>query len=402
MVILVLNCRSYSVFFHLFDGERGAVIAKGKVDRVEIGDSTITLEAPGRRTCRRETECPDHRAALSLILDTLTDGEAGFIADTGVIGAVGHRVVHGGERFTSSSVIDDRVLAAIKEVEPLAPLHNAPTIAGIEASRALLPHASHVAVFDTAFHQTLPPHAYLYALPFDWYEKYGVRRYGFHGASHRHASKRSAALLEKKEDSCNLVTIHMGFGVSLCAVKNGVSIDTSMGLTPLEGAVMGTRCGDIDPGIPVFLMGVENLSAREIDGILNQKSGVLGIAGYPFSREALVEEAGRGDRRCRLALDIEAYRLKKYIGSYCAAVGPLDALVFTSDNGMAEWSLRELALEGMEGFGIRLDRERNRYGVNRSCEALVSTDDSPVKIFVIPTDEEQVITEEVAALLAIC
>ncbi|KAF0221419.1 MAG: acetate [Geobacteraceae bacterium] len=400
MSILTLNCRSSSVRYQLFDQEKKEVLARGMVERVEIGDSYITLEAPGRVNCRKESDCPDHRAAVALILQTLTDGEVGILPDAGPIMAVGHRVVHGGENFTRSSLIDDRVLAAVKAVEELAPLHNAPNIAGIDAARALLPHIDHVAVFDTAFHQTMPPHAYLYALPYEWYEKYGVRRYGFHGASHLYALKRGAELLKKRPEECNMITIHIGNGVSLCAVRNGISIDTSMGLTPLEGAVMETRCGDIDPGILVFIMQAENLSARELDRILNQKSGMLGITGR-FSRQRdVLEGAIQGDRGCRLALDMTAYRLKKYIGAYCAVVGPLDAVVFVSSVGRGEWPVRELALEGMEAFGIRLDRERNLLGGGENHAALVSADDSPVRVFVVPADEDLILAENTAAVLA--
>jgi acetate kinase len=400
MPILTLNCRSFSVRYQLFDREKGEVLARGAVERVEIGDSCITIEAPGREICRKGADCPDHRAAVALILQILTDREAGVLSDAGLITAVAHRVVHGGEKFTRSALIDGRVLAAVKEVEELAPLHNAPNIAGIEGALVLLPHIPHVAVFDTAFHQTMPPHAYLYALPYDWYEKYGVRRYGFHGASHRHALEEVAARLEKKPEECNMITIHIGNGVSLCAIRNGASIDTSMGLTPLEGAVMETRSGDIDPGIPAFIMQAKNLSARELERVLNQKSGVLGITGRFSDRLEMLEWAAKGDRSCRLALDMAAYRLKKYIGAYCAAVGPLDAVVFVSGVGGTEWPIRELALEGMEAFGIRLDRERNRRGEYKDHQALVSADESPVKIFVIPTDEELVLAEDAAALLA--
>lgn len=400
MSILTLNCRSFSIKYQLFELEKKEVLVRGMVERVEIGDSYITLESPGRKNCRVESDCPDHRAAVALILQTLTDREFGVLTDIGRISAVGHRVVHGGEKFTHSSLIDERVLAAVKEVEELAPLHNAPNIAGIEAARALLPTIDHIAVFDTAFHQTVPPHAYLYPLPYEWYEKYGVRRYGFHGASHLYALKRGADLLEKRPNECNMITIHLSNGVSLCAIKNGQSIDTSMGLTPLEGAVMETRCGDIDPGILSFIMQAENLSARELDRILNQKSGVLGITGRCSSRQDMLKGASQGDRGCKLALDMAAYRLKKYVGAYCAVVGPLDAVVFSSGAVGDEWPVRELALEGMEAFGIRLDRERNRLGGWEGQPALVSTDDSPVRVFVVPSDEDLILAESTAVVLA--
>jgi acetate kinase len=280
----------------------------------------------------------------------------------------------------------------------LAPLHNPPNIAGIEAARAVLPDVPHIAIFDTAFHQTTPEHAYIYPLPYEWYEKYGVRRYGFHGTSHLFVSKRAAVLLGKPVGKCNLITMHIGNGVSHAAIRNGVSVDTSMGLTPLEGAVMGTRCGDIDPAIPAFMMQMEDLTAKEIDAILNKKSGILGITRRFTDRRDVIENSLQGDKLSTLALEIEAYRLKKYIGSYMAILGRLDAVVFTAGVGERGWLIREAALEGLEHMGICLDKDRNREAVT-GRESLISADDSPVRVFVIPTDEELVFTEDVAALL---
>lgn len=400
MDILALNCGSSSVKYQLFDWDRKEVVAKGMVERVIIGDSFIMHEVPGKETYREDSECPDHQVAIDLIIKTLLDPVHGVLKDINQISAIGHRVVHGGEKFTCSVMIDETVLDAVKEVQHLAPLHNPPNIAGIEAAQALLPHVPHVAIFDTAFHQTMPEHAYLYPLPYDWYEKYGVRRYGFHGTSHLYVSKRASVLLGKPPKECNIVTMHIGNGVSHCAIKNGISVDTSMGLTPLEGAVMGTRCGDIDPAIPAFMMQKENLSAKEIDSILNKKSGVLGVTGRFTDRRDVIEYAAKGDRLCRIALDIEAYRLKKYIGSYMAAVGKLDAVVFTAGVGEMGAAIRELAVDGLEHLGIHLDKERNKGAMTRKRETLITTDDSPVKVYVIPTDEELVFTEDVAAILA--
>lgn len=399
MVILALNCGSSSVKYQLFDWERKEVVAKGMVERVIIGDSFIMHEVPGRETYRREYECPDHQVAIDLIIKTLVDPEHGVVKEINEISAVGHRVVHGGEKFTRSVLIDEQVLNAVKDVQHLAPLHNPPNIAGIEAAQAILPQVPHVAIFDTAFHQTMPEHAYLYPLPYEWYEKYGVRRYGFHGTSHLYVSKRAAVLLGKKPADCNIITMHIGNGVSHCAIRGGISVDTSMGLTPLEGAVMGTRCGDIDPAIPAFMMQKENLSAKEIDSILNKKSGVLGITGRFTDRRDVIEHAHNGDSRCTVALDIEAYRLKKYIGTYMAALGRLDAVVFTAGVGEMGWPIRERTLDGLEGIGIKLDRERNKGAMTRKRESLITTDDSPIKVFVIPTDEELVFTEDVVAIL---
>ncbi|HKJ04127.1 MAG TPA: acetate/propionate family kinase, partial [Geopsychrobacteraceae bacterium] len=269
MDILALNCGSSSVKYQLFDWTRKEVIAVGMVERVTVGDSYIIHEVPGRDTYREEYECPDHTTAVHLILKVLTSKEYGVVSDMSKISAVGHRVVHGGEKFTRSVKIDNDVLDAIKEVQHLAPLHNPPNIAGIEAALTNLPDVPHIAIFDTAFHQTMPEHAYTYPVPYEWYEKHGVRRYGFHGTSHLYVSKRASVLLGKAPKECNIITMHIGNGVSHAAIKGGISVDTSMGLTPLEGAVMGTRCGDIDPAIPAFLQEREELTPKEIDNILN-------------------------------------------------------------------------------------------------------------------------------------
>ena len=399
MDILALNCGSSSVKYQLFDWSKKEVIARGMVERVTIGDSYIIHEVPGRDTYREEYECPDHKTAVHLIVKILTDKTYGVVADMSRISAVGHRVVHGGEKFTRSTLIDATVLDAIKEVQHLAPLHNPPNIAGIEAAQINLPDVPHIAIFDTAFHQSMPEHAYTYPVPQDWYEKHGVRRYGFHGTSHLYVSKRAAVLLEKAPQDCNIITMHIGNGVSHSAIKNGISVDTSMGLTPLEGAVMGTRCGDIDPAIPAFIMERENLSPQEIDGILNKKSGILGITGEFTDRRDVIEAAEAGNERCNLALEIEGYRLKKYIGSYCAILGRLDAVVFTAGVGEMGWLIREKALENLEHMGIKLDKEKNRKTMTRKAETTITTPDSPIKVFVIPTDEELVFTEDVVAIL---
>ena len=399
MDILALNCGSSSVKYQLFNWNTREVVAKGMVERVIIGDSFIMHEVPGRETYRLEHDCPDHQVAIDLIIRTLTDPVHGVLTDINQISAVGHRVVHGGEKFTCSVMIDEKVLEAVKDVQHLAPLHNPPNISGIEAAQAVLPKVPHVAIFDTAFHQTMPEHAYIYPVPYEWYEKHGVRRYGFHGTSHLYVSKRASVLLGKKPDECNIITMHIGNGVSHCAIKNGISVDTTMGLTPLEGAMMGTRCGDIDPAIPAFMMQKENLSAKEIDSILNKKSGVIGVTGRFTDRRDVIEHANAGDKRCQLSLEIEGYRLKKYIGSFLAAIGRLDAVVFTAGVGEMGWPIREKAIEGLEHIGIILDKERNRGAMTRKRESLITTDDSPIKVFVIPTDEELVFTEDVVAIL---
>ncbi len=399
MIIMALNCGSSSVKYQLYDWKRKEVVAKGIVERVTIGDSFIVHEVPGREAFKEEQDCPTHQAAIDLIIRTVTDPKRGVIKDVSEIAAIGHRIVHGGEKFTRSVVIDDQVLEAVKECQQLAPLHNPPNIEGVLAARALLPTVPQIAVFDTAFHQTMPDHAYIYPVPYEWYQKHQVRRYGFHGTSHLYVSKRAAALLGKKPADTNLITLHIGNGVSHCAIKNGVSIDTSMGLTPLEGAIMGTRCGDIDPAIPLFVMQKEELSVKEIDTILNKKSGILGITGRFSDRRDVAQHAEDGDERCKLAMRIEVFRIKKYIGAYMAIVGKLDAVVFTAGVGEMSVRVREMVLEGMEHLGLILDRERNKSAMTRKRETLITADDSPVKAFVIPTDEELVLTEDVAAIL---
>ncbi|MBW2186348.1 MAG: acetate kinase [Deltaproteobacteria bacterium] len=399
MDILALNCGSSSLKYQLFDWEKKQVIAKGMVERVTIGGSYIIHQVPGRETYREAFACPDHKVAVALIMRTLTNADHGVVKDMSQISAVGHRVVHGGEKFTGSVLIDDSVIEAIREVQHLAPLHNAANISGIEAAKVNLPDVPHVAIFDTAFHQSMPEHAYTYAVPYEWYENHGVRRYGFHGTSHLYVSKRAAALLGKESKDCNIISMHIGNGVSHCAVKGGISIDTSMGLTPLEGSVMGTRCGDIDPAIPSFIMEQEGLTPSDIDTILNNRSGILGITGQYTDRRDVIEGAKNGDERCKLALEIEGYRLKKYIGSYATALGGVDAIVFTAGVGENASLIREKALEGLEFIGIELDIEKNKKTFSKSGETLISTADSKIKVFVIPTDEELVFTEDVVGIL---
>lgn len=399
MDILALNCGSSSVKYQLFNWDKKEVIAKGVVERVTIGDSFIAHEVPGREVYKEQSECPDHRVAIDLIIRTLTDKEHGVVKAMGEISAIGHRVVHGGEHFTCSVRIDDNVLNAIRKVQHLAPLHNPPNISGIEAAQKVLPDVPHIAIFDTAFHQSMPPHAYIYPLPYEWYEEYGVRRYGFHGTSHLYVSKRAAINLKKPLAECNIITLHIGNGVSHSAIKGGRSIDTTMGLTPLEGAMMGTRCGDIDPAIPPFIMDQEGCTPREIDSILNKKSGLLGITGRFTDRRDVIKEAEKGDERCQLALDVEAYRIKKYIGSYAAALGGVDAVVFTAGVGENASLIREKALEGLEFMGIELDKEKNRKTFSKSGETEISRPGSKVKVFVIPTNEELVFVEDVVGIL---
>jgi len=380
MIILALNCGSSSVKYKLYHWEKRQTLTKGLIERVGV-------------------DCPDHKTALHQIIDTLTKGDKAVIKNLTEISAVGHRVVHGGEKFKSSVLIDDNVLEAIRGVQDLAPLHNPPNIAGIEAAKEVMPKVPHIAVFDTAFHQTMPEHSFLYPVPYQWYGMYGVRRYGFHGTSHLYVSRRAAVLLGKKPSKVNLITMHIGNGVSITAVKDGISIDTSMGLTPLEGAVMGTRCGDIDPAIVLFMIEKEGFYAEEIDNILNKKSGLLGITGKYIDRRDIEKAGQEGDRRCQLAMEMEAYRLKKYIGAYAAALGRVDAIVFTAGAGELNPKLRGDVCNTLENLGIKIDQAVNAKTRTREKETLISTKDSSIKIYVIPTDEEIVFIEDVVAIL---
>lgn len=398
MNILTITSWSHAIKYHLYSRDGWALLAFGVIERVDLGNSCIQQTVPDRERFSQETSNNDHQSAVALIIAALTDPQHGVIAHAAEISAVGHRVVHGGECFRHSVQIDDQILASIRELHHLAPQHLTPNIAGIEAALLHLPAIPHVAVFDTAFHFTLPESAYRYPLPYDWCEKYGVRRYGFHGPSHLYLSRRGAMLLNKPIEDCNLITIHLDRGVSLSAIRNGLSVDTSMGMTPLEGAVMETRCGDIDPGIHAYMMQELNLSALEMEQILNHKSGIAGITGQRRSRQHFLQAALDGEFRSKLALEIEVYRLKKYIGAYLAIVGPLDAIVFTSGTGSLEWFLREMVLSGLDCFEIRLDRDRNRAIRLEQEEVEISAAGSLVRLFVMPTNEELVIAEDVAAI----
>lgn len=376
------------------------MFAEGLVKRVGLGGASISLKVPGREEYTHDVEFVDHHAAVSLILDTLADTRHGVSNEAGQITAIGHRVAHGGEIFHQSVLINDQVLNAIRKLQQLAPLHNAANVSGIETAMELLPDIPQVAIFDTAFHSTMPEFAYIYPLPYEWYHKYGVRRYGFHGPSHIYLSRRAARLLGKPADASNLITIHIDKGVSLCAIRNGISIDTSMGMTPLEGAAMDTRSGDIDAGILPVIMQQLNLSSREMEHILNQRSGIAGITGWKTDRRNILEAAIEGNIKCKLALEIQAYRLKKYIGAYLAVIGPLDAVVFTTGVGKQEWFARELILDGLECFGILPDRDRNQAVRPEREESLISSDNSPVSVFVISTNEELIFAEDVTAVLS--
>jgi acetate kinase len=400
MKILALNCGSSSVKYQLFDWDQMLVMAKGIVERIGAGESFIIYETHKEKgKHKKEYECVNHEAAIALIIKTLIKNESAVLNNINEISAVGHRVVHGGEKFICSVKIDEDVIKAIEEVSDLAPLHNPANLVGIRAAQQALTNAPHIAVFDTAFHQTMPAHSYIYPLPYNWYTDHAIRRYGFHGTSHLYVSKRAAALLGKKPTDCNIITLHIGNGVSVCAIKNGISVDTSMGLTPLEGAVMGTRCGDIDPAIPLFMQEKLNLTPGEMSDILNKKSGVLGVTGKYADRRDIEDGAAEGDKRCELAIQVEAYKLRKYIGAYIAVLGKVDAIVFTAGVGENGPITRKATLEGLEPLGIAVDMQLNHKTYSKAGETELSIPSSKIKVFMIPTNEELVFVEDVVAIL---
>ena len=398
MIILTLNCGSSSVKYQLYDWGASTIMARGAVERVTVGGSSISHSVPGKPEVEREHDCPDHKDAVRLIIETLLDPDIGSIDDLTRVGAVGHRVVHGGDRFAKSTIIDDGILDVFRDFQHLAPLHLPANIVGIEAARSVLPDVPHCAVMDTAWHQTMPPEAFMYALPYGWYTDFSVRRYGFHGTSFLYCAKRAAVLLGKDPFSTNLVICHIGNGSSVCAVRNGVSVDTSMGLTPLEGLVMGTRSGDCDPAIGFYVARHSGMEPDEVESIMNRKSGLLGITGNLVDRRDIVKAADEGNHRAALALEIEAYRIKKYIGAYSAALGRVDAVVFTAGVGEMQPLIRLKALSGLDNIGIDVDPDKNALSMTRNAETQVSRDTSQVKVFVIPTDEELVMTEDTYAL----
>ena len=395
MKILVLNSGSSSIKYQLFNMENENVLAKGIVERIGIEDSFLEHEVNGDEVVIKE-DIPNHSKGISLVIDALLDDNHGVLASMDEINAVGHRVVHGGEKFADSVKITDEVVKQMEDVSDLAPLHNPPNIAGIKVCQELMPGKPQVGVFDTAFHQSMPAEAYTYALPYEYYEKYGVRRYGFHGTSHRFVAKRAAKLIDKDYNDSKIITCHLGNGASVAAVKNGKSIDTSMGLTPLEGLVMGTRCGDIDPAIVPFLQEKEDLSSKEIDDIMNKESGLLGISGISNDSRDIQEAADDGNERAQLAGDVFNYRVKKYIGAYTAAMGGVDAIVFTAGIGENAIEIREGILDGLEYLGFELDKEAND---SRGKEIEISKAGSDTRVFVIPTNEELVIARDTAEIL---
>ena len=395
MNILVINCGSSSLKYQLINSETEGVLAKGLCERIGI-DGMLTYQPEGGEKEKSEIAMPTHTEAINAVLAALTNEKSGVIKSLSEVGAVGHRVVHGGEKFTSSCLINDESMKAIEECNDLAPLHNPANLIGIRACQELMPGVPMVAVFDTAFHQTMPDVAYTYGIPYEYYEKYKVRRYGFHGTSHSYVSKRTAEIVGKPYDQMKIIVCHLGNGASISAVHCGKSVDTSMGLTPLEGLVMGTRSGDLDPAIIDFVGKKEGLSLDEMNEVLNKKSGMLGISGVSSDGRDLEAAAETGNKRAQLALDVFDYRVIKYIGAYAAAMNGVDAIAFTAGIGENNIKMRKDVCSSLTYLGVKLDEEKNNV---RGEERIISADDSKVQVLLVPTNEELAIARETLALV---
>lgn len=397
MNILVLNCGSSSVKYKLIDVDSKKTLAEGGVEKVGLPGSFLKFKVPDGEKKTIEMPIPDHKKAINDILNILTDPTYGCIKSFDEINAVGHRVVHGGEKFNKSVKIDDEVIAKIKECYDVAPLHNPANMTGIEAITELMPGVPQVAVFDTAFHQTMPKEAYMYALPYELYEKYAIRRYGFHGTSHRYVSRRACDFLGLPYDKQRVITCHIGNGGSITAVLDGKSVDTSMGLTPVEGLMMGTRVGDVDPGALTFIMDKEHLTTKELSDLINKKSGVAGISGISSDMRDIDAAIEKGDERAKLALDMYIYRIIKYVGAFAAVLNGVDVIVFTGGVGENQQILRKRVCDHLTYMGVKIDDEVNFS--SRGEEKLISAPDSAVKVVVIPTDEELMIARDTEAIV---
>lgn len=397
MNVLVVNCGSSSLKYQLIDMDNEAVLAKGQFEKIGAEDAIFTHKRPDAEKLERVEPILDHKQALKILLDILIDVEFGVISSMDEIDAVGHRVVHGAEKFADSVLITPAVMEALEECAKIAPLHNPPNIQGIEACEAIMPKVPQVAVFDTAFHQTMPAEAFLYGLPYEAYTELGVRRYGFHGTSHKYVAQRVAELMGKHMSDLRIISCHLGNGSSVAAIKAGRSIDTSMGFTPLSGLIMGTRCGDIDPAIVPFLMDKWDMTYHEIDAIMNKKSGVFGISGVSNDFRVIEEAAEEGNKRAQLALDMFHYKVRSTIGAYAAVMGGVDVIVFTAGIGENGIGNRDAICNGLEYLGTRLDRERNNV---RGKETEISVEGSKVKIFVVPTNEEIMIARDTKRITA--
>ena len=397
MKILVLNCGSSSVKYKLIESDSKKVLAEGGVEKIGLPDSFIKFKRQDGSKETIETPMPTHKEAVKNVLDVLTDPKEGVIKGLDEIEAVGHRVVHGMEKFNKSVLITPEVVEKVKECYAVAPLHNPANITGIEAISELIPAVPQVAVFDTAFHQTMPAKAYMYALPYDEYEKYGVRRYGFHGTSHRYVSRRACEFLGLDYDKQRIITCHIGNGASITAIENGMSVDTSMGLTPTEGLMMGTRVGDVDPGALVYVMEQEKLDAKGLGNLINKRSGVLGVSGISNDMRDIENAIEKGDERAKLAMDMYDYRIIKYIGAYTAVLGGVDIIVFTGGVGENQIGTREAVCRQLAYLGITFNEEANK---TRGKEIEISGKDSKVHVVVIPTDEELMIAEDTASIVS--
>ncbi len=397
MKVLVLNCGSSSIKYKLYDMTTKEVMAQGGIEKLGLPDSFLKFTLADGSKKIIEKNMPEHTVGVELILEVLTNAEYGCIKSLDEIEAVGHRLVHGGEKFNTSVVITPEVIKQMEACTDLAPLHNPANLKGVAAITKILPNVPQVGVFDTAFHQTMPAHAYMYALPYEYYEKYGVRRYGFHGTSHRYVSRRACEFLGLDYENTKIITAHIGGGGSITAIKNGKSIDTSMGLTPVEGLMMGTRCGDVDLGAMTFLMEKENLDAAAVNALINKKSGVMGVSGVSSDMRDIEAAIAEGNERAKLALDMFEYRLLKYIGAYTAALNGVDVLVFTGGIGENQKQTRDFICRGLEYLGVKYDAELNAR--SRGEEIELSTPDSKVRVVVIPTDEELTIASDTVALI---
>jgi acetate kinase len=397
MKILVLNCGSSSIKYKLFDMDTEEEVAQGGIEKIGMSDSFLRLTLKDGSKENLVREIPGHQEGVNFILETLTDGKYGCLKSLDEIDAVGHRVVHGGEKFNTSVLITQAVVDQIRECFELAPLHNPANMVGIEAIERSLPGVPQVAVFDTAFHQTMSPKAYMYGLPYEYYTKYGIRRYGFHGTSHRYVSKRACEILGVKYKDQKIITAHIGNGASLTAIKNGESIDTSMGMTPVDGLLMGTRSGEIDAGVLTFISDKERLNASKINDLLNKRSGVLGVSGVSSDMREIEAAVKAGHPRATLAMDMYDYRIRKFIGAYAAALGGLDILVFTGGVGENQWKTREVVCGDLEFMGIEFDVEKNK-GL-RGTETVISLPESKVTVMVVPTDEEKMIALDTLHIL---
>ena len=392
MKILVLNCGSSSIKYQLIDIESKDVIAKGGIEKIGLEGSFIKFNLPNGEKETIFASIPEHTVGVRLIFDILTSEKFGAIGSIDEIDAVGHRMVHGGEKFSASTLLTDEVLEVFEACNDLAPLHNPANLKGVNAVKEVAPEIPQFGVFDTAFHQTMPDYAYMYALPYELYEQYGVRRYGFHGTSHRYITKRALEMLNIPAEGSKIITCHIGNGGSIAAVKNGKCVDTTMGLTPLEGLMMGTRSGDIDPGAIPFIMEKLQLDGKGLSDLLNKKSGVLGVSGVSSDMREVEAAAASGNKRAELANTIYFYRIKKYIGAYAAAMGGVDIIAFAGGVGENQYPCREAALEGLEFIGVELDKELNKK--SRGEEVILSTPESKVKVVLVPTDEELMIASD--------